>query len=216
MIDLTPFCAQPVDTRSYLHRTHPILDGGIACNGHMVIFADSVAPPVAEGTSALPKGVKEVFEGHVARIRAHAFDGPVRVDSLSLAAYRKCGRCSGAQHVCDKECEDCDGDGEFKHGRHYYSCKQCDGDGRHDVPSTAVDQRACPACLGSGVEQDSVLFGDRDSQGINTIYVHLLQQLPNCEISWSGEREILVRFDGGLGMVMSMQGKPRHIRLAGA
>lgn len=208
-IDLTPFCTRN-DIRHCLNHIHPLLGGVVACNGHVLIFSETgSAPPVPDEAKLTVERIPD-FEKFVRLAQEQDFSNATPVSTLSLAGYMKCPRCKGKGSVIKHDCDDCDGEGEFDHGRHCYQCKECNG--RGVVGDDGAEHTACPECCGSRVRSDSVPFGGVENFGINTSYVHLLQTLPDCVIAWADEKTIAFRFTGGCGVVMAIKGGAHHLR----
>lgn len=210
-IDLAQFCASEADSRHYLHRPHPLLDGAAASNGYILVFAAGVVVPVAdEGAQPLPPKTASLFEEYIRAVKAFDFANPTDVGALSLEGYEKCRLCAGHGRLHRRECVDCDGEGTFEHGRHCYECKECRGDGGTVFGTNDASDVTCSECLGSRLRPDTVLFGGVEGSGINTIYARLLQRLPSCVIAWDERNLIPFRFDGGCGLLQPMRGGPRQ------
>lgn len=133
------------------------------------------------------------------------------VSSLSMPATEPCGGCNGMGHVVQEDCADCDGVGEFEHGRYTYDCKECDGDGKKRTKPCAADDpegKPCEKCSGSGHKPAGVSVPGLPSHlAVNIAY---LSKFPaDAEISavtyggYSGYI-LALRGDGWIGVLMPM------------
>lgn len=213
-IDLSKFCAQVGDPRSYLHKPFALEGGAAACDGNIVVLA--------EGERAESDGKSEIVHSCtqlMAQVRALIADETrawVPVADITLTTF-PCDTCAGDGFGrALEDCEDCDGEGTFAHGTHCYDCKECDGTG--EVNGERDPSGACATCYGTGVKNwptDFVLEGfvlDTGSSkySAGSKYVALLQRYaPNarlCRTATSGKSPgIAIAFDGGVGLLMPMR-----------
>lgn len=202
MIDLTRFCG-PKDERPCLAVPHPVPGGAVASNGHILILVDGAEVAQPNEAERLTESIAANVAKMLDQARLHDFADAIPAMSLSLDNYEECTRCDGNGYVKEVPCQDCDGEGQFMRGRHEYTCQQCDGSGVETFWD--AEQTRCPECGGSQVEQDAVKFGANATHGINTKYLHLLQSLPECVVSWATDEWIVYRFTGGCGVVAAMR-----------
>lgn len=135
------------------------------------------------------------------------------VSSLILPALDSCPHCGGHGHVTMTECEECDGEGEFEHGRHTYECKECDGDGESSSRPCGPDDpegKECFKCSGSGYKPTpAVVPGLPPGVGAN---VAELARFPvGAEISavpYGQSHMIALRGDGWIGVLSPMRVQP--------
>lgn len=215
-IDLTPFCATSADPRSWLAHQHAVLGGAAACNGHILVFVSGTQPTRADDAPGLQPDREQSFKTFITSAQQHDFASAVRIDSLALDGYESCPRCEFEGRVREEDCDECDGKGDFLHGSHRYDCRECEASGIVHSDNPEIPWVTCPECCGARVRSDSVEFGDVTGRGINTNYVHLLSRLPDCVIDWDNNGRIPFRFNGGCGVVMPMEGGPRHRKPIGA
>lgn len=197
MIDIKQFCA----TAGYVHRqiNAPWLEDGntVATNGHIMIVADGMIGDVGESSEPLTISYKPIEK------KAHQ-DNPqfLRLEDLMRDAPAPvlCRECDGVGTVKSAECDDCDGEGEFRHGRHDYECEECGGSGLVPDPDGSVD-RVCHLCEGRKYEYATHLVGKTKLQ---VRYLHMLAGLPDCELSVNDDPRIaaMFRFTGGRGWLM--------------
>ena len=197
MIDLTPFLATELDQRAYLRAPWRCPDGVCATNGHVLVCVPDDGGQHADAH----KGMPEV----VAKFRAY-LDQPglvwTEVAGIELPEVPACRACDGKGHNHFVECEDCDGEGNFRHGRHTYECQACDGEGRIKTSEKSVGAKkeSCWRCDGTGRG-----FASASVEGVElqTKYLELIKALPGCVISTSGFSDPAVfRFEGGFGLLM--------------
>lgn len=195
---LQPFCAKANESREYM-RAPFCLNGWIfATDGHIAVrIPEDVQFPICtdEKVISLFPRFNNYFEQFD---KFSFFDLPV------LPKADPCMHCGGGGKVNYSKiaCDECDGDGEFYYGSHYYSCKHCAGSGeikhRHQEPISM-----CEKCRGSGfascqpVKINDCLF--------NLAYLKLIEKLPNLQIATNGIKEVLrIKFDGGSAVLMPM------------
>lgn len=82
-------------------------------------------------------------DSHEARLRVQAHELLPRIE-----ACEACEACNGSGVVHERDCDECDGEGEFDHGSHTYVCKNCEGTGDIDADPSPGEERTCWACDG--------------------------------------------------------------------
>lgn len=116
-----------------------------------------------------------------------------------------------ACHYCDgtgllKECDDCAGQGQFKHKSHWYDCQACDGNGEVSAEWDAPgDAYRCNVCMGTGKRTSGFEY---KGGGLGTTPARLIATLPHLEFVWGKERDAkefptygYFRFEGGEGVI---------------
>jgi hypothetical protein len=198
MIDITKFCAVS-DVRSYLTKPWRCAEGVAASNGHILVLV----PDDGGDYAAEP----ESMAGKIAQFETDYPGGAEWLDAASLAIPegKKCWDCGGSGHVYERECDECDGDGEFEHGSHTYECKECDGSGSITSKRAFADaeKQACYRCNGTGHEFLAAPIGNTFAQ---SRYITLLATLPNCRVAPDGNKAMPFVFDGGRGWLMPCRG----------
>jgi len=201
-IDLSRFCCT---VRKDLAVPFSVANGTAACNGHLVVWVDQPCETRVEGL--LPTKVA----GYVMHAKeAAALDGDWRRMDALASTFDPCHRCSGSGHVHVVTCDECDGDGEFRHGSHFYQCQACYGSGECVESGDASGVR-CRECCGTGKAQQLVpglivTNAMRERRGINAIYAEQLRLLPHAEICTALVNDCFpIRFDGGVAMLMAMR-----------
>lgn len=194
-MDLNRFCANSIDPRAYLSTPFRDGDNVIATNGHIMVVVPGMAGdfPVAASNMA----------GMPARFNAATRSGVLTpLSSITLPDRVPCPVCGGKGHGHEVRCDECDGEGEFKHGSHWYECKECGGDCTkpcHESTPGAV-KHACYRCNGFGEAFGRVTVADALFQ---RCYMALLATLPDCHIETAGpEGTAKFTFDGGYGFLM--------------
>lgn len=197
-INLDKFCGTH-DRREWMRQTFVCSEHEIATNGHVLVA-------VANKSGCLDT---EIYLTHVRGILKKSIAASqtsinwIAVSSIALPDGVACMRCNGKCIEIFKKCDDCDGDGYFEHGNHTYYCKECDGDGKVVIQQNALgfqEKIICLDCKGSGEQITPVAVG---STHIQKWYLTLLLGLPKCEIQLH-ENFAYIRFDGGIGIVMSI------------
>jgi hypothetical protein len=200
-IDIQRFCAMNSDPREWLRR--PWIEDGttVATNGHIVVRVDTVL----QGEIAdAPHGT---MSGRIPKVIAAAahLDAVVSARDIAITMV-PCRHCAGEGTVTDRECNECEGEGEFGHGTHWYCCKECDGDGRiiSPVKSDAEGATPCDSCHGSG--HDFKSYTTVGNSMLANRYLALLQDLPNCRLALPelSDQPVRFDFDGGTGVLMPM------------
>lgn len=135
---------------------------------------------------------------------------PVEID---FAANRPitCACCEGTGLVTVTKCDDCDGKGEFDHGRHTYECENCDATGevRRTAEQGDKSAEACPECLGTCYASKTITITVGPvKHAYQEKYLRLFAEWPNARLLLSPtdhNESGLFLFDGGRGLVMPMQ-----------
>ena len=193
-VDITKFCSVD-DIRSYLNAPMKSTHGAIACNGHILVCAQQDG----EFADAIGTLNETVCKWHGIEVK----DG-THMDDVALPPIEECGRCGGTGTLYQDACDECDGDGEFDHGRNTYECKECDGSGFTDSHSNdKTSAKPCSKCQGRGEEWKYHKVGDA---GFSLPYLRMLKDLPNCLLQKSGPESMAkFTFDGGWGALMPMR-----------
>lgn len=186
-INLQPFCADAdADERRAWMRSTFVSNGWTAATNGAALIA--VPPGVecspvanidrpATATAVMRRAIASAADATVSRVRA--------ADLVPELAT--CLRCVGAGVVRERDCDDCDGLGEFVRGIHSYDCKSCRGLGTIELRVYADDASAstCSRCRGTGRSPywGSPLLGD-DVHSVAGCYIALFaRHLPDAEIT---------------------------------
>lgn len=203
MIDLTRFSAKD-DIRDYLNS--PYQEGGhaFATNGVIAVM-------LLGGAQDGMKAVDEKMAGRVQALIAGTdkFDHELTV-TMPADTAKTCPICDGTGFTITTDCDDCDGAGEFEHGRHTYMCKECEGEGVDLQPAKAgaSGARECESCGGFGTESRFLSFdGPGGPYKFQEKYLRLALSLPGCRILVGGDNQAAARleFDGGTGLLMPIR-----------
>jgi hypothetical protein len=122
----------------------------------------------------------------------------------------KCKHCNGTGIQYLEECPECDGEGEFIHGRHSYECKECDCSGEIVSDSASTEPTGCWHCSGSGEADYQSGVAPTKVGGVyfQNQLLRMIANLPNSRIEHAPEsdakslRAVHFIFDGGEGAVM--------------
>ena len=155
-IDIKKFCGHRGHSLQHLIRcTHGI----VATDGSILICVPDDGREAAEDEKQITHAVnKWKMEIENANRKWHD------MCNINLPAPLPCEFCSGNGYNFALACLDCEGDGAFEHGNHWYECKECDGDGelRSITPLKDYVQTECSKCNGSGERFQSVkTFGSK-------------------------------------------------------
>ena len=129
------------------------------------------------------------------------------VAELPEVVQLPCDTCSGSGMVTAPEmqdCDDCDGDGEFRHGRHRYACANCDGTGEIKCrDGKSGELMECKVCNGGGISRELVKVAV-SGKNFQAKYLAKLLALPGIEymLDESGNHKMIFRFSGGVGILM--------------
>lgn len=190
MVDLMKFCSVP--GRLALGAPMRTPDGIAYTNGHVMVLVPDDGGDYQDAPDRMVQAMKKL-PGVEAEDREW-----VVVSAIDIQEASKCESCLGEGVVRRADCPDCDGEGEFSYGSHWYQCKECKGDGV--VDSKEGREEVCDRCLGARVEPVTVKVKRAMFQ---SIYLGLLGQLPNCEIAPGDPFSAApFRFDGGKGWLM--------------
>jgi hypothetical protein len=209
-VGLSPIDLSLFVDKSRKERAVPFgLGGGTAAtNGRVLVWTPA---PCATPT---PESIGDQSRVIIEAARPLALDDAaawVPAASITIGEV-PCTQCKGSGRCEEIECDNCDGTGEFDHGRHIYDCQECDGEGRIVEPAEkASTAPACSECAGTGIHPDQpsdFRFSGKNGKKYcaNSMYVQQLRSLPNCELL-SGKMErgmIAIRFTGGCGILMPM------------
>lgn len=184
-INLQPFCADADEPRAWMRST-------VACDGWTVATNGAALIAVPAGVECAPvANVDRVatLAGIMRRAIASAADETAaRVCAADLVPeLAECLRCAGAGVLRERNCDDCDGRGEFVHGINSYDCKSCHGHGTIElrVYSDDASAQTCSSCRGTGRSPrcHSPLIGD-DAHSVAGCYIALFaRHLPDAEIT---------------------------------
>ena len=161
MPDLTPldalksFCSRNTeDPRPYRH--HPIrttthafgVDGSALLCVPLAMLDDpaEITPVVIDDPWFIRKDMRRLID------RAKAKAGELH-PLPAIPTKIPCKRCGGdGLSPVKAKCDECDANGEFVHGSHWYSCAHCDGDGMiaSSDPGAAKSTDTCQSCSGFG------------------------------------------------------------------
>lgn len=175
-----------------------------ATNGHVLIALHQATPGV--DTPDIAKNLPELLTKALATATEPSRQW-TRLDSITLPERKPCKSCDGKGRVYETKCPDCDGDGSFGHGSHWYDCKECCGNGHTTSTEPARTNHTptkCCSCSGTSEHpQAAAAVGAH----FGSHYLRLLASLPNCEITPPEHplASTFCRFDGGIAIVM-----PRH------
>ncbi len=203
-IDLSPFCARPLDPCSWLHSPWRCSEGLCATNGAMLICVPDDGRQVPGEPNPAGPAMVTSLKARLAEIEKT--DAAWReAKSIALPEKKVCRHCQGVGHRYVKQCNECKGHGEFDHGSHTYECKECNGAG--DVTGGPSDDKMeCTSCSGYGEAFVPVLVhsgGDEASSYFQRSYLARLAALPKCRICVTGPTDAaLFIFDGGWGVLM--------------
>lgn len=198
-IDIAPFCDR-AGTRSDLQK--PMRHGAhvVATDRHILVMIEAPDGDYPRVSDSIAEAIARMEEEPYAGLRIAMMD-------LALPDPIHCRFCDGNGHAFRIICDECDGDGEFVHGSHWYECKACDGNGyviaSHDCQE--AERVVCNKCGGYGEEFLSVRVGETHYQ---RKYLALLKSLPNCQLEPNAHPEGAARFtfDGGRGYLMPCRG----------
>lgn len=195
-IDLTKFCATSDDPREYLRTPFRCPEGIVATNGHILICMD-------DDGGEYPDAVENT-KSYAAKFKAY-IDDPKRswffAASIALPEANPCPECRGKGYVHEEDCDDCDGEGQFRHGDHWYDCKECNGNGKVLTGDSSGTKTTCRRCYGHGEDFQTVAVGRTAFQ---RKYLAMIVGLPNCRL---GLHETplgtaVFTFAGGFGVIM--------------
>lgn len=195
-INITRFCANSDDPREYLRTPFRCPEGITATNGHILICMDDDGgkhPDAVENT-----------KGYVAKFKAY-IDDPKRswmdAASIALPEAKPCMACNGKGYVHEEDCDDCDGEGEFQHGSHWYDCKECDGNGKVLAGAGSGSKTPCHTCSGSGEDFQTVVVG---GSAFQRKYLAMIGGLPECRLGLPEDPlgTAVFTFTGGFGAIM--------------
>jgi len=193
-MDLLKFCASNTDPRHYM--SQPMREGAdvVATNGHIMI----VMPGMAGEFQPIPDNLR----GKAQQFDAVARSERMPLDIIHLPDRKECPICGGAGHHFEVVCPDCDGEGSFKHGLHWYECKECAGNGHCTADASDEDAKKtdCYRCDGSGEAYQAVYISDHLFQ---RRYLALIKSLPDAALE-IGEPLTVSKFTftGGYGFLM--------------
>ncbi len=191
---LNNFCAKSKDDpRTYLYKPFLIGEYIYATNGHVAIRVknDGSLPEVAEIDKV--KTISNYFQSLSSDF----------IDIPSIPNPEPCKHCQGSGKWNEKiECDECDGDGEFIHGSHYYSCKECDGEGKIE---TGNKVGICDSCEGSGHSRmQHMQIGIASFAVRYIIKISALPGIKFCKPIHQNDIATFV-FDGGEGCIMPVR-----------
>lgn len=192
-MDLKNFCS-----RHHSDMKTPMRYGTrvVATNGHILVMTTGTGEEYQDAPTRVANVISEMENGN--------YSGVVYpIADIDLPDAINCRLCGGKGHIYKVRCPDCDGEGEFYYGRHWYTCHECDGEGK-STPAEETDdaeKEPCYHCDGSGEDFQSVRVGDLHFQ---RRYLSLLKTLPDCFLEPGGtiNDAARFRFDGGVGFLM--------------
>jgi hypothetical protein len=198
-MDITKFCATDADYREHLRTPFRCSEGIAASNSHVFVC-------IPDDGGSYPQ-VRASLAGKPAKFKAYIGDaGRQWFDAASIQLPERvaCPHCDGVGHLYQEDCGDCDGDGIFQHGSHWYDCKECNGNGKVKTDASTGKKEPCFSCDGTGEDYQPVKVG---SPFLQRNYLAMLVGLPGCRVGTLGEFDaVSFTFDGGWGVVMPCRG----------
>ena len=193
---MQPFCAVD-EILYYLNYINKEGDYLFASNGHIMVSMPD------DGTVEINKDINSKDPNNFEKVLARDTwpqDGFIPF-SIPDTELKKCNKCCGTgKHPEKMDCDDCDGNGWFNHGRHEYDCKECDGDGKINADSDKIVD--CEDCKGTGVGY--TLTKMPDGRLFNFQYLKKIEALPNVTYLPDTKLDGYMRFkfEGGCGLLM--------------
>jgi hypothetical protein len=199
-VDLQRFCSRDDDLREYLRKPWAHKGYLYASNGHICVRIPA------------PDQAAAVFPHKVAESAAGLFDrehgGHAPLPAFDPA--KSCDLCGGTGRTRRAKCPECDGEGEFSHGTHWYDCRECDSEGVVDASDGEGEPCDCGACDGLGARQTFARLAP--GIGYDARYLAWIKALPGAMFvigssvdNTSGTRPAHFIFDGGEGVLMPMR-----------
>ena len=194
-MDITKFCGRE-DPRAYMNQPMRVGPDVVATNGHVLVRWTDTGGDYPDATEAMARSITNLTNG----TRSGVFHN---LADLSLPPANTCPECGGAGHYYMVPCDECDGEGEFHHGSHWYSCKECKGEGQHKTSkhSEGAKPQPCYRCDSTGENFQVFRIGDSAFQ---RRYLALLKTLPGCQLELGATAMSTARFtfEGGHGFLM--------------
>jgi hypothetical protein len=195
MLDLLmSFCAKDSSAqRTYLHKPFRLGEFIYATNGHVAIRIPDDGTIQAEDIEKV-KSIGNYFSDVNGKY----------VAIPELPAAESCSHCYGTGKGKPKtECDECDGDGEFRHGSHYYECKECDGEGSIEADEGVGEN--CEYCNGTGEQRHQPIKVGKSY--FNRMYLVKISTLPNLKFCNPKSENDFCNFifDGGEGCIMPIR-----------
>lgn len=199
MIDLKKFCATSDDPREYIRTPFRSPEGIVATNGHIMICIDDDGGEYQDAV--------ENTKSYAAKFKAYIKDQKrawIDAASVTLPEAKPCLACDGKGYVHEEDCDDCDGEGEFQHGSHWYDCKECNGNGKVLAGAGSGSKTTCYKCDGYGEEFQPVRVNHTAFQ---RKYLALIACLPDCRLGLPAEplETTVFTFTGGWGSIMPVR-----------
>lgn len=188
-VDITKFCLADGlgDLRDCLRRPMQFGDQVLASDGHILVCIPGRSGH--SGYEEAPLGVCN-FTRRVEQIIKGAPLTWTPAAAIELPPPEPCVLCDGSGVMCQLDCHECDGKGEFVHGTHTYCCMECDGEG------VIARAQPCDICEGSGASIQPVTVGE---VRVQRRYLAAIAELPGAQIAQSHEGILVFTFDGGWG-----------------
>lgn len=197
--DLQKFCGIN-DIRAHINK--PIRQGGFICatNGFIAVrVVDDGSFDISDANNESVNFERVFAERKFSELK------PLSVLMISAQPGKSpCKACCGSgKNESARECDECDGDGQFHHGSHAYECRECEGLGKK--ANAASISTVCSVCRGCGDGGFNFQVGN---QKYDSRLLNLIEDLPNlrieCEIENFDAAKFL--FDGGEGRLMPCRG----------
>lgn len=193
-IDLQQFCAGENEPRTWLLKPWYAAGGVGATDGKLLVWMPGEAIVNAPDS----KEAVDIAEKLIASAKAAVDMGDRLAWSDPQDAHfvdAECTSCAGTG-IDTGECDECNGEGEFIHGSHFYTCKECDGTG------STGSAGPCEICVGTKIKPSASSIGNHETC-ISSVYVTRLRKLPGCMVTSLPDesRNFYFRFDGGVGVV---------------
>lgn len=194
-MDITKFCGRE-DPRAYMNQPMRLGADVVATNGHVLVRWTDAGGDYPDAPDTMSGRIRNLTNGTFSGVHHNLSD-------LLLPPAKECRTCGGTGHHYTVECDECDGEGEFRHGSHWYECKECNGEGTHKTSkhSEGAKQHPCYRCDGHGDDFQVVRIGDSAFQ---RRYLALLKTLPGCqlEVGMTALATARFTFEGGHGFLM--------------
>lgn len=195
-MDITKFCSHGADPRSYLRQPMRLDADVVATNGHILVRWSDMPGDYPEAPETMVRTITNITNG---KFSGTFYD----LQCFSLPEARSCPACGGVGYHYFLACDECDGEGDFFHGSHWYHCKACKGEGRYTTSqhSEWARKETCYHCDGHGDTHQIVHIGD---QAFQRRYIAMLKTLPGLLLEAGINPLATARFtfDGGHGFLM--------------
>jgi hypothetical protein len=203
IMDITKFCADKNEVRTYLSRPIQLESCVAATNGHICVFEAGSKANASDGSSVPSSTLSRLSEFYAECISETNW---IKPKQATLPEKLDCRSCDGSGRLSRVRCPECDGDCyvsfENEFSDYTIECDTCGGKGT--VKASGEPLPVCDECNGEKQVWDDRVHFIVDGICLNPHYYSLLCEMPDLKISIK-DRMVYFKSTQFTGILMAMR-----------